>query len=290
MTQARSRKHKTVRVNFRAVCSETKWGDTLVVVGSSIGGWSPSSGLRMVTDGSLYPEWNCAAAIELSVRDGSRGTPGGYATEYKLVILRADGSEEWEPLDGNRRIDVGGSAESVRVASTWGRAAGPHDTTVLGPGGGAGAGAASDGESPAGVTPTVPSGGGGGGRGAPSMLPPSVVAAAAAPPPGLPPERVPRVGEPLEPIVSMDMSWPPSVASSIDGMVHAGSLDNLLPSAASGGSFGTLAAISASPARSAEARSSPRATPPRQSPGRGRRSSKEWAATAEAQALWSHRE
>ena len=114
MTQARSRKHKTVRVNFRAVCSETKWGDTLVVVGSSIGGWSPSSGLRMVTDGSLYPEWNCAAAIELSVRDGSRGTPGGYATEYKLVILRADGSEEWEPLDGNRRIDVGGSAESVR--------------------------------------------------------------------------------------------------------------------------------------------------------------------------------
>ena len=133
MTQARSRKHKTVRVNFRAVCSETKWGDTLVVVGSSIGGWSPSSGLRMVTDGSLYPEWNCAAAIELSVRDGSRGTPGGYATEYKLVILRADGSEEWEPLDGNRRIDVGGSAESVRVASTWGRAAGPHDTTVLGP-------------------------------------------------------------------------------------------------------------------------------------------------------------
>ena len=113
MTQARSRKHKTVRVNFRAVCSETKWGDTLVVVGSSIGGWSPSSGLRMVTDGSLYPEWNCAAAIELSVRDGSRGTPGGYATEYKLVILRADGSEEWEPLDGNRRIDVGGSAESV---------------------------------------------------------------------------------------------------------------------------------------------------------------------------------
>ena len=257
MTQARSRKHKTVRVNFRAVCSETKWGDTLVVVGSSIGGWSPSSGLRMVTDGSLYPEWNCAAAIELSVRDGSRGTPGGYATEYKLVILRADGSEEWEPLDGNRRIDVGGSAESVRVASTWGRSAGPQDTTVLGPGG-AGAGAASDGESPAGVTPTVPSGGGGGGRGAPSMLPPSVVAAAAAPPPGLPPERVPRVGEPLEPIVSMDMSWPPSVASSIDGMVHAGSLDNLLPSAASGGSFGTLAAISASPARSAEARSSPR--------------------------------
>ena len=103
----------------------------------------------MVTDGSLYPEWNCAAAIELSVRDGSRGTPGGYATEYKLVILRADGSEEWEPLDGNRRIDVGGSAERVRVASTWGRAAGPHDTTVLGPGG-AGAGAASDGESPAG--------------------------------------------------------------------------------------------------------------------------------------------
>ena len=288
MTQARSRKHKTVRVNFRAVCSETKWGDTLVVVGSSIGGWSPSSGLRMVTDGSLYPEWNCAAAIELSVRDGSRGTPGGYATEYKLVILRADGSEEWEPLDGNRRIDVGGSAESVRVASTWGRAAGPNDTTVLGPGGGAGAGAAaSDSPSPTTAAPPAP---GGAPASAAAKLPSSVSDAPTMPPP---PERVPRVGEPLEPIVSMDMSWPPSCASSIDGMVpHSGSYNDLLPHNSSGGALG---AVSASPARLTAA-SPVRATPPRQSPGRGRRSSKEFlataatAATVEAHALWSHRE
>ena len=137
MTQARSRKHKTVRVNFRAVCSETKWGDTLVVVGSSIGGWSPSSGLRMVTDGSLYPEWNCAAAIELSVRDGSRGTPGGYATEYKLVILRADGSEE------GCSTATGGSTSAARPRACASRrrgAAPPARTTRrCSAGGGAGA-------------------------------------------------------------------------------------------------------------------------------------------------------
>ena len=79
------------------VKAETRWGDTLVLVGStkSFGGWQPEQGQRLHTDAASYPVWQLS---ELRVPADLAGL------EYKLVILRADGAVDWEPVCQNRRM------------------------------------------------------------------------------------------------------------------------------------------------------------------------------------------
>ena len=81
-------------VDVRALCDRTAWGDELVLVGAlpELGGWNPAQGRAL--SGATWPTWT--TAIEL---------PIGVRFEYKLVILRADGSVQWESGD-NRVADV----------------------------------------------------------------------------------------------------------------------------------------------------------------------------------------
>ena len=89
---------------------ETQWGDTAVLVGSvpALGSWQPERGLRLATDEDCYPIWKGKLA--------SLGYTNGIV-EYKVVILRADGSAEWEPLVSNRRLPV--CPGTARVEIEW---------------------------------------------------------------------------------------------------------------------------------------------------------------------------
>ena len=86
----------------------TTFGDTAVVVGSvaQLGGWDPSRGLRLSTDADSYPTWTGHVAIDC-----------GGECEFKLVILRADGGVEWEPLEHNRKVKL--SSGASRYALKW---------------------------------------------------------------------------------------------------------------------------------------------------------------------------
>lgn len=97
------------------VKAETRWGDTVVLVGSHemFGNWRPDRGQRMATGESTYPVWR--------LRD-LKIPPGGGALELKAVILRADESVEWEPLACNRVVDLRSSGEA-RVSFEWGDSA-----------------------------------------------------------------------------------------------------------------------------------------------------------------------
>ena len=83
------------------MCVETSFGDTAMVVGSvsPLGSWNPACGLRMSTDESCYPVWQ--GSQHLDCDDSS-------PIEYKIVILRASGDVEWEPLTLNRRLPCKG--------------------------------------------------------------------------------------------------------------------------------------------------------------------------------------
>lgn len=88
----------TACVSFN-VCVETRWGDTVVITGSSeqLGGWAPERGLRLSTDKQTYPVWRCSEPLVMSRLD----------VEYKVVIMRApDATPEWEPLDDNRVLPL----------------------------------------------------------------------------------------------------------------------------------------------------------------------------------------
>jgi len=75
-------------VIWEAMCAETSFGDTLCVVGSSeeLGAWDPAKGLVLSTEPTAFPHWHGASKLE--AREGP--------VAYKLVILRSDGSMEWE--------------------------------------------------------------------------------------------------------------------------------------------------------------------------------------------------
>ncbi len=75
----------SVPLRVEAYCDRTVWGDAVVLVGDlpELGAWDPEQGLRL--DGARFPLWTA----ELNLRAGA-------AFEYKLVLLRADGSVQWE--------------------------------------------------------------------------------------------------------------------------------------------------------------------------------------------------
>ena len=89
-----------IRVQCSFSCeAETHWGDQVAVLGSNhaLGSWNPQQGVRLSTDSLSYPRWS-APAIWIEQAD--------VEVEYKFVILRADGSTEWEPLSANRRLAI----------------------------------------------------------------------------------------------------------------------------------------------------------------------------------------
>lgn len=95
--------------------TETQWGDTVVLVGSTaqLGSWQPSRGIRLCTDASSYPVWSVTLPLDAI-------TAGDAPPEFKLVILRASSEVEWEPLPGNRRMVPPVAGRRSRVALTWG--------------------------------------------------------------------------------------------------------------------------------------------------------------------------
>ena len=104
----------TARVSFN-VCVETRWGDAVVITGSSeqLGRWQPERGLRLTTDEHTYPAWRCSQPLVMSRRD----------LEYKIVIIRApNATPEWEPLDDNqnRVLPLTRLDPTVSVAIGWG--------------------------------------------------------------------------------------------------------------------------------------------------------------------------
>ena len=104
----------TARVSFN-VAVETRWGDTVVITGSSeqLGRWQPERGLRLTTDEHTYPAWRCSEPLVMSRLD----------VEYKVVIMRApNATPEWEPLDDNqnRLLPLTRLDPTVSVAIGWG--------------------------------------------------------------------------------------------------------------------------------------------------------------------------
>lgn len=97
------------------VIVETRWGDAVVLVGSSkeLGEWKPHQGLKMSTDCSCYPTWHVKADLV-------------EESEYKFVILRAEQHGncvvEWEPLLFNRKLTFSGrnGSHSLKITAQWG--------------------------------------------------------------------------------------------------------------------------------------------------------------------------
>lgn len=98
---------------------KTQWGDSVVMCGSTeqLGGWRPERALRMTTDDAIYPVWRCEPLL-LCADDG---------VEFKFVVLKADGTADWEPLMHNRRLALSEALEEVQFVAEWGSpAVAPH--------------------------------------------------------------------------------------------------------------------------------------------------------------------
>ena len=89
---------------------ETNWGDTAVLVGSTpqMGSWNPERGVRLATDSGMYPMWSAHLALDCD----------DTSFEYKMIVVRSDGSVDWEPLPDNRRLNLF-PGRNVRVRATW---------------------------------------------------------------------------------------------------------------------------------------------------------------------------
>lgn len=198
-------------------CDQTSWGDCVAIVGSAptLGKWAPERGLRLCTDASRYPRWHLADVDLKHVTE---------IIEFKFIIVRADGAIYWEPLLVNRRLAVGADGCShACVVAKFGVPAEELLKQVL--------------PQPLPVLPAL----------ANQLSPSSVLVAAplqhkalaTMPPPVMRPIAVPlrampaplalgsplanrislhtRAAYPLDPIASLDQSWPPSVDTSVDG-------------------------------------------------------------------------
>jgi len=215
-----------VHVSFTCSCSDTQWGDTLLIVGSApeIGSWDPQRGRKLSTDASSYPAWSCACQLDVSTHS---------TVEYKFVVHRADGSIAWEPLVANRQMmaaAVGGS--HLMVVAKFGS---PEEQThqqqqppahFLEP-----VQTHQQQQPPAPLMAPAPAAPG---LGALASAPPPPPRLAASTPP-IVPRGVPaplalgsplanrsnlhtRSSYPLDPIASMDQSWPPSLSPSLENM------------------------------------------------------------------------
>jgi len=117
--------HSRVYLTFE-VEVETRWGDSVVLVGSTpqLGSWDPHKGLPMTTTAESYPIWRLGPKEQTEV-----ATECSF--EYKIVILRtrpAHGDRqlieaEWEPLLQNRWLTLGDAEVSgdLHMNSRWGQ-------------------------------------------------------------------------------------------------------------------------------------------------------------------------
>ena len=104
-----------VRCSIEVRCEHTTFGDTVVITGSAdqFGSWRPERGLRLMTDESSFPIWRCEPLLRGGAVD---------EIEYKFVIVRADGSIDWEPLGSNRKLILPTDVDSLNLVAEWGSA------------------------------------------------------------------------------------------------------------------------------------------------------------------------
>lgn len=98
------------------VTAETRWGDSLVLVGASTqaGAWDPQrTSLQLTTESASYPVWWLRCQLDLQSE-----------LEYKFVILRAADSGirsiDWEPLCLNRRLVASQNVQPCLISAVWG--------------------------------------------------------------------------------------------------------------------------------------------------------------------------
>ena len=101
-------------IKYFEVSATTHFGDTVAVVGSipQFGEWSTERACKLETDETSYPVWRLAQPIQVPTDK--------EVVEYKLIILRGDGSVDWEPLDRNRTLK---GLRDARIVTAWGQAA-----------------------------------------------------------------------------------------------------------------------------------------------------------------------
>lgn len=74
------------------VCDCTKPGECLAVLGAdaALGGWDTKNCVPLSTSADAFPTWSADVLVPAA------------GSEYKLVIVRADGGITWEPIETNR--------------------------------------------------------------------------------------------------------------------------------------------------------------------------------------------
>mmetsp|Transcript_30352 Transcript_30352/g.86848 ORF Transcript_30352/g.86848 Transcript_30352/m.86848 type:complete len:929 (-) Transcript_30352:247-3033(-) len=84
-------------------------GDQVRIVGScaALGDWQPSSGLLLGATPASLPVWR--AEVDFG--------PSAGELEFKCVLVKADGSAEWESIEGNRTLSIGGAGVAGRSVS-----------------------------------------------------------------------------------------------------------------------------------------------------------------------------
>ncbi|MBW6410741.1 phospholipase D-like domain-containing protein [Clostridium weizhouense] len=95
---------------FHTNCSLTQPRDKVVIVGNvpELGEWKAENGLEMSTSDDLFPDW----FVKADIKSGSK-------IEYKYVIVRANGNEEWEN-GANRSIDISDTSRAFEVSGAYG--------------------------------------------------------------------------------------------------------------------------------------------------------------------------
>ena len=104
------------------VTVDTRWGDTVVLVGSTtqFGNWDPTAGMRLTTNEHSYPVWRSPPNCEIRFTDNAdpRKASPCPALEWKVVILRGSGEPDWEPLVANRKLDLIDGSRIV-IGAKW---------------------------------------------------------------------------------------------------------------------------------------------------------------------------
>lgn len=80
-------------IRFDTWCDRTQWGDRVFVVGSW-NNWEVPSAIELFTDEFNFPRWTSQAQVDARRCE---------VIEYKYIILKVDGTIEWETLGGPNR-------------------------------------------------------------------------------------------------------------------------------------------------------------------------------------------
>lgn len=101
---------------LRCECRFTTPGDELIAAGNHprFGSWDPSSSMPLSTTPQMFPLWTTPTFLFIF-----SGMGLGFI-EYKYAIRKRDGAIQWEPIAGNRCVEVGGGLEFV-TNDIWGQ-------------------------------------------------------------------------------------------------------------------------------------------------------------------------